>query len=501
MKAMLLALALLQAPVERDLSPRPEYRGRFEVRVTRDQGVDLLTIRADEAEARDVLEAVARELGRELTGFEQVGRCDPLTAYLVERPVEDALYWIAGAVGLRVLVRPERIQVNQELPPFASQAEIFDATEMACLRALASHPDHAEAPAALMAKARVQESRGNSQAAVDEYEALINGYHQSPLLAQAMANSAHALQEIGDWRAAASRLDELASLPRPHPFHVEARVELAEALCEIGDAQKAIYTLDALEVYLQEQMEAGNPLDSPRNKVRRLIQRARAQAHLGKPVEAQRTLDLARNYDADGDFDSEILAVRAVAFELGGHPAEASVAWLKLAEEGRPELRAGALASAARLALESGDSVGTLFVHRYAQGVGLEQVTEEYAAAARGQVGLGTTPAPLNVQQLFIESEDLVARGEYTLAARRFAGLYERRTSLSDEEVVRLARGYAGALARDGMLDTAISAIRGLVALLPDAPQERQALYRLAADLYERAERYDDALEALRGRL
>lgn len=507
--ALLLVLPAVASPVQlqggMDLRPRPEAIGRFEVRVSQrdEEGFrrTLMTVRADEASFSDVLRSAAAELGREVVGLERIGQVEPLTVYLVDRPVEDTLHWMAGAVGMRVLVRPDRIQVLQDLPPFPSVAEVHDGAERAYLRAMGAHPEHAQAPLALMDKASIQQQRGNLQAAIDEYDSLINGHHSSPLLAEAMWSSAGMLAELGSWRAAATRLDELASLPFAHPYHVDARIDLAEALCEIGDPQKAVYTLDALETYLQSESELGNVLDSDHSKVRRLITRGLASSYLEQPVEALRTLDLASSYDRFGDFADEITSTRAIALEISERPADAAIAWLKVAEEGKAELRGEALSNAARLSLVASDPLGALFVHRYAEEHGLEGETAEYASEARARLGMSSTLAPLGDQQLLVEAEDLLERGEFDLAAGRFAGLFERRGRLGHGELMRLARGYSEALASDGMLDTAIAALRGIIALLPEAPAQRQELYVHAAALLEQAGRFDDAIEALKGRL
>lgn len=467
--------------------------GKFEV--VRSEGPDgpLLTVRAREASAENVLRAIARNLDREIAGLDYVAAAEPITVFLDSRPANTVIHRIAGSVGWRVSISSSSLLVTDETPPFPGSVDLFDISETVYLRALRHHPEHAEAPAAEMRLAEIQEQRGAWTAAINHYDFLIEKYRASPFVPEAMLRSGRHLATLGEWDAAAARFGELAQLDVVHPYHATSRFELARALCNMGNPQKAIYALDALET--------NYPSDVASERRERFLLRGRALALTGEGIDALKVLAVAARYSPSGSEDLGVLEVRALALEHARRPGQASIAWMKLGERATGDMRRTALANAARLALESQDELGALFIHQWAADAGLGKSTEEYANRAGARLGLPIVDVlAFSPEQRIERGTTLHAAGLNAEAVNALEPLYRSRNALEPTARLQLALSYARALDAEGLGEVAVSVLREVASTL-DKELQRKEIYLLAAELHERHGRLAQAIEALEGRL
>lgn len=467
--------------------------GQYEVHVTHADGEPFLTVRARSAPVEAVLRAVASELGRELTGFDRAAEAPAVTVYIDERPANVAIHWILGSAGLRAVLTADSIHVVDDTTPYPRRAEVFDLAEIAFLRALRRHPEHARAPRAEFALAEIQEDRGELAAAIHHYDYLVERSPASELVPEAMVRSGRHLTALGQWSDAARRFDELARLDIEHPYHALARVELAGALTRAGRAEQALHILNSLETYY--------PTDDADERGERLLVRARALVETGAPIEAMRALDLAAGYTETGGSAPRILELRALSTAVTGRHGEAAVAWMRYAQAVEGSQREAGLAAAAQHGLDAGDELGVLFIHGWAEREGMGDATRSEASEARTRLGLATPSAsPVPAEERLSRAESLHARGLVTEAREALSALYDRRVALDEDQRVRLAVAFARTLAEGGSLEHAVTVLREIAGSLQSV-ERRKELYVHAAEMFERKGRLDEALEALRGRL
>jgi hypothetical protein len=460
----------------------------------------VLTIVARKTPIDVLMRAIAEELSTEVRGFDRIAVLEPVDVRLTERPSDMAIQWVLGSAGLRGILSPTGIHVFNDLKPFPDQAEVFDAAELSFIRALNRHPESPLAADGWMAQARIQESRGDWSAAINNYSMVIDNHADSQAYPQALYRAGGHFERLESWNEAATNYDLLSGLGYAHPYHVDARLKLAESLCFMGDPQKALYSLDSLETYIGDSKGDFLVQDSAKLKARRLITRSRALTLLDKSMEALRALDLASDYDIDGQLYADILEMRGLALDQGGRYNDAAIAWMSLSELLTGEEQGDALTEAARLSLAAGDELGVLFIDAHARKLGLDQDTAPYGRAARQQLGLATDDVVEDLSITLAKAEELFKADNITSAAKEFAHVYERRELLEKRDLLRLARGYSRSLAADNLLDYAVMTLREIISLCSKA-DDRNSIYLLAAELYEEAERFDDAIQALQGEL
>ena len=155
---------------------------------------------------------------------------------------------------------------------------------------------------------------------------------------------------------------------------------------------------------------------------------------------------------------------------------------MRVARDADGHQRASALEAAARLALEGGDELGVLMLHRWAEDVGAGERVLLHANEARRRLGL--EPADLHAltaEQRVARGEELLARGSTPEAASALALVFREHAVLPPDLRSRLAAAYARALHADGRTDDAVKALRDVAATL-DKLADREGLYLLAAD-------------------
>lgn len=490
----------LRRAVESALEPK------FEVALSTDADGDVrLTVVATQASFRRIVEHVGRNLGLEVQGLDDLSRDAVITAKLTEQPLEDALAWIGGSVGLFVRVGPRGIVVQEDLPTYPSRADLYKRANESLWRAILDHPDSAEAPRAAWLRADIEASTaGRALQSARTYDALVDDYPDSDLVPEALLEAGKQYGRAGQWESAIDRFDDLASFRTPHRFGAEARRRLAEAHTQVAEsarnpdvarenARRALLVLDSLD-------DAAPASEAPERRERLLI-RARAYSLVGDPLNALRTIDLAATYSAYGDRDPELMRLRANALDRAGQFQDAFLAWLQSAESSTGDARGEAYRRAAMSANSAGSHLAAHATWKTAENEGLGRfVLEENN---RALMSLGLEPEVSSV----LGDRDRIAQGERFLASRRYREavdmlrpVFDRRFGLDRAERQRLALAYARALDRAERLDEAIHALR-TAAQEAELSAERQQIYQLASTLYERNDDLDRAIAALNGSL
>jgi hypothetical protein len=479
---------------------------RFEVALTTDAEGDVrVTLVATQASFRRIVEHIGRSLGRDVLGFEALSRDAAVTTKLDGQALEDALSWIGGSVGLFVRVGPRGIEVQEDLPPYPTRADLYKRANETLWRAILDHPKSTQAPRAAWLRADIEASTsGRALQSARTYDALVDDYPDSDLVPEALLEAGKQYGRADQWETAIDRFDDLASYRTPHRFGVEARRRLAEAHTYVAEAAKnpdvarenarrALLVLDSLD--------DGAPAIDAAARRDRLVVRARAYSLVGDPLNALRTIDLAATYSAYGDRDPELMQLRANALDRAGQFQDAFLAWLQTAENATDEARGEAYRRAARSANSAGAHLAAHATWKTAENEGLGRFVQ--GENNRALMSLGLEPEVSTV----LGDRDRIAQGERYHASRRYQEavdmlrpVFDRRFGMDREERQRLSLTYARSLERAQRLDEAIHVLR-TSAQEAEFSADRQALYQAASTLYERNNDLERAIAALNGSL
>lgn len=497
-----------QSDAERRLrrAERTALEPKFHVVLSADDEGDVrVTVVATQASFRRIVEHIGRVLGRDVIGFDKLSRDAAVTTKLEGQTLEDTLSWIGGSVGLFVRVGPKGIEVQEDLPPYPTRADLYKRANETFWRAILDHPQSAQAPRAAWIRAEIEASTsGRALQSARTYDTLVDDYPDSDLVPEALLEAGKQYGLAGQWETAIDRFDDLASYRSPHRFGVEARRRLAEAHTFVAEAAKnpdvarenarrAILVLDSLD--------DGAAASDAFERRERLLIRARAYSLVGDPLNALRTIDLAATYSSFGDRDPELMQLRAYALDRAEQFQDAFLAWLQVAENTTGNARGEAYARAARSANRSGSHLAAHATWKTAENEGLGRfVLDENN---RALMSLGLEPEVSTV----LGDRDRIAQGERYYASRRYQEavdmlrpVFDRRFGMDRDERRRLSLTYARALERAQRLDEAIHVLR-TSAQESEFSADRQALYQVASTLYERNNDLERAIAALNGSL
>jgi len=478
------------------LAPGPQDNSalylRPEVTMERIDGRPWFTVHAQDATAEQILAEIARLSGRELEGFEALSRSSLVTVDLERRPIEVVLEYTLGSIGLGYELRRDRIKVTAAGFEIASTEESLQRASFAWVRAASRFPDHPEAAGARLAQGEIAELRGLLGPARDHYLTLIERYPKSPFTAEAYMRAGRVSAQLGDWAGASRNFRALANMATAPDYHAAARLEWAKAQIRLGDPEAALHMLSALEINYP-------PVDAT-ERTARLLVRAGALNARGLHMEALQTID-----GADGELDPtgswEALEIRALALDGIGLPGEAARAWLLYAEGASGVEQANAFDHAARLSLEAGDELATLFVVRRAELLDADDGLARYATEARERLGF-TTIIPSNAQAVLarLEQAELLLDGdEPGRACSTFEALYLGRGALDEVTKARVCIGWARCVATQQGLEAAIRTLSEIRATLQSF-EARRRLDLGTARLLE-AHGFDErAIDAYEGR-
>ncbi len=501
-RTLLIALALTGVAFGQKAQP-----GRFTVEV-HDLGNDpTVTVRAEEAPALDIIRGIAEKLDLVVVGADQISGNRPVDAFLVRRPTRDAIRWILGSAGMRARVTATEIRIREDVPAIPTREELLVNAVLGFERVLRSNADQVDAPRLEMWLGDAQEKLGPAfyAQAVAAFIRIADEYPTSDLVPDALLRAGRLLSAQGRWADAALRFSQLADMDATvHTYRPTALLELARALCHVGEglndpsamreqAVKAIATLDVLD--------RNHPTRENHVRRTRLLVRALAQTLDADPMHAMQSLDLAQSYSPMADRDPEVNAIRPLAFSRAGRHGDASTAWLRYAENLTGDERAEVLRNAALEALDGDHELAVLFIHRMAQneGHGDSLVDLKNVAEMRLELG-GEVVTHFDLDQELTRALDLLDHRQFGQAVNALGRLFVQRERLEPAQRLEMILAYATALEGHDMRATSFDVLRRAVTEFKIEANRRQ-LYRLAADIHERAGHWNEAIEALKGNL
>lgn len=479
----LLAALLLLAP--------QNPAARHELTVTEREGERFCTIHADNALLHDVLRDLAEQAQISVDGLDASTRRTLVSIDLRERPLRQAVTFIAGSVGLEAEVRQGLLVLRPGLEDSTDSALLRDAALAVSGATLRDFPDHALAPEALRNQAVLDDRQGRPASARARYDQLVERYPDSALSTDALFSAGELLMREEAWQDAADRFSELLRSEREHDLEVPARLELAWCVARLGQHERALYMMDALDSI--------DAAASRGEELRRTQVRVRALAGLGRGDAALKLLDDVDARLATPADRAESLELRALACTAAGRRGDAARAWLAYAQLCGGAHKEHALQEAATHALAAHDEVGALFVAQTAhkQGIELDGVTREARAALTLE---NQEPATADTSVTLDRAERLCDGGSTAEALKLLQSLEAGSANFDEPTRARFARCQARTVAREVGVDTALTHLREQLARLSQ-PELRRELYILAGELLEQAGRIDEAIEAYRGRI
>lgn len=478
-----LLLACATAPQRDDLSVAASQR----------DGQWWCTISATRAPLRELVDSLSLRMGLDAQGLDAIPDGARVTVELRERPAQQVLARALGSIGMAADLRTHSLRVRTLSSEELDSDELFELALAAHARALRDFPDHPGSANARLAQARIEEARGNADAALVHYEALFQRNQDSLLMPEALMGCGRLQMAHGEWAAAGQRFADLLRLDRRHDFEIPARLALARCAAQLGDHERAFYMLDVVDTYA--------PTMDPAQTRERLLIRARAQIAAGKAPDALETLEAAQRLARRESLPPEALELRARALEATGDGAAACKAWLAFAHEADEDARSDAYAQAARLAADSGDALAALFLAEEARGHGTKDPAVDLRERLLKELELGGGDArERTAAERLDRAERLISAGLAEEARPVLAELYLARKELAEDALLRTVCAYAGALAETEGIDAAVTLLREA---LPDlsGDEARRRVYVRAGEILEEHGRFGQAAEAYQGRL
>lgn len=496
-----------RASGSQELSAYERQLPRSEVRVYGKAGAETIDLVASRADLDALIRQVALNTQREVRGLDLLSRHPKVTAKVAGENLRDALSWIGGSVGMRITVTTSTIRVEEDLAPYPTRSELFQRAQGGYFRALVDHPASSLAPAAAWNRARIESDQsGRALEAARSYDALAQDYPASDLVADALLEAGINFGRAGAWLEATARFDALVGYKREHPHSVTARRLLADAHTRVAanasndvvareNARRALFVLEALDD--DENLTPPGPNE---RRLRSII-RSRAYSLAGEPVNALKSLDLAEKYSTRGLADPEIAELRSLAFERAERYGDAVRAWLRYSSLVEGEEHVKGMRNAAIAANAGREHLTAITIAKAAANEGFGDELAPYADAALAALDLDPERIDLfgDPERLALGLQ-LVEKNLFKQAADALRPVFERRATLTQDELVRLGRGYATALSEDSRIDEAALVLRSIAQAL-DHASSRKGIYLFASRLLESAGEIDRAIEALGGRL
>lgn len=470
-------------------------QGAYDLEIREVEGDLYATLHAKDAELSEILRDIAARTHKELVGLERLERLDRITATLDNRPLTQVVFTLAGCAGARALLNSTSIELMTDLGGGASADELHEQAMVTYVRALRAHPDHPQGAQAELALGAIQEEHGNLRAAVGHYELLVRNHPQADEVPEGLWRAGKLLEQLDDWTGAGQKFTTLANLRVEHSYSSRARLELAHCLVQTGDPRQSMLLLDALDHLYPT-------TDSSETKAR-LFVRALAQLGIGRHGDALRTLTRADEMGFDPAWEAEATELRAEAFDHFGRTSEAARAWLHLsqiADASGGKRRERALINAARLSIDSGDAIAVLMIERAAAGSSAAEKIAPFAEQARRALGLITSSGSAALRSALEQAESLLTAHLPRQAVQTLQRAWLARKGLEQGELAELAVLYARALDAESGLEVAIDFIQRTEGEL-HSDETRRELCRIAGELYQKHERFEEAARAFGGEL
>jgi len=444
------------------------------------------------ASPAEVLAEIARKSERTLVGLDGVAPAEAIPVWLDERPLRHVVQTIAACAGWRAHVNIARIELDPDLGHGDPREALEDQCFAANLRAIRAHPDHPLAAEGEMVLGEIRERRGDLRAAESHYSAVSKRFGNSALAAEALLRSGQIFERLGDWTDALEQFRALGNLPQAHPYQARARLEIAHCMAENDDGRQALFVLDTLEKLF--------PTTLTSERQSRLYVRARALHAAGRENEAVRALASADELGRNEEWDSDAMELRAQVLARFGRHSESARAWLAYSQNAENQARLRAWVNAAQEAREAGDVLGVLCILHLAQGTRAETTIEAIAEEARKDIGLTGDDESALGGDLVAQARGLLDQQKGARALALLAPLYQRREERQADARLELVTLYARALAGEKGVDAAVAELRRNLDAFAE-PAARKELCSTAGELYEAAQRFDDAIRAYGGQL
>jgi tetratricopeptide (TPR) repeat protein len=478
-----LAFALFSAPL-----PAAE----IDVQLKSVDGEVVCSVHTRGANPADVLAEIARKSGRELRGLDSTAPAEAIPVWLDERPLAYVVQTVAACAGWHAAVNISRIELEPDVgrgdPPESFEKQCF----LAYLRATRAHPDHPLAAEGEQALGEMREKSGDLRAAKSHYQLVATKFPQSKEAPDALLRSGLIEQRLGDWNAAAAQFSALANLPQAHPYQARARLEIAHCMSQNGDGRQALFVLQALDRLF--------PTTLTSERQSRLYVRARALLSSKQETDAVQALSAADELGRNEEWDADAMELRAETLGRFGRHAEASRGWLAFAQKSEGPERLRAWVQAAQESREAGDALGVLCVLHLSRGTRAESTIEAIAEEARKEIGLSAGSDPALGGDLLAQARALVDQQKTAKALALLEPLYQRREERPADARLELVVLYAQALAGEKGIDAGVAELRRNLDAFA-GPAERKRLCSAAGELYETAERFDEAIRAYGGQL
>jgi len=479
--------------------------GQVQVQIETIEGTAACSIQAQEASPEAIFSALMRE-ARPLPGIGSlmvIGAdripAEPLLDFtLTKRPFGEVLGIVLGTVNLRVERRAGTLVIHPESNHEASRKELLEHARRNLVSTLTKHPSTEVSPRILSALARVEEKLGDVDGAQRHLRHLAEQYPESELVPEALSHAGTLLQSAGQWGEAKQVLGELCNLPYAHDRYPHGLLELARCHAQLSAGRAGLRVLDALDAIWPLEKTA----DTTAARAERFFVRAACLYEAGDAGQALVLLDTCNDLGHRGDLDPQVFPLRAKALEAVGRPADAAVAWLARSRTTSTEtLQEEALTEAARLALLADDQLAMDLI--YARGVelGLEDALRGLRFEARARLGISTDGMqPSTPAGLLLLGRTRLDSGDAQAALNVLVQAKSHREELSEPDNLKLNLLIGHAAHQVLGVNEAVAEMREGLSNL-SRRGDRAQVYLLAAEFYEAAGRYDDAIDAYGGRL
>lgn len=485
---------MMQAALMLVLLCAPARTGEVTVDLKTVEGELVCSVRTRGANPADVLAEIARKTDRELAGVESLVPSTPIPIDLEERPLNYVVQTIAACAGWRAHVNISRIVVESDLDSGDEKRAFEDQYFSAYLRAIRAHPDDLRAAEGEMWLGDLREQRGDLRAAESHFVAVSTKFRQRKEAPDALLRAGLIEERLGEWDKANETFRSLANLEQAHPHQARARLEIARCMSELGNGREALFVLDSLEKIFP------TALTSERQS--RLYVRARALLADKREADAIQALASADALGQNKEWDADAMELRAEALAHFGRHAESGRAWLAYSQKVSGQDRLRAFVNAAQQSREAGDALGVLFIlhHDDVRGTRAESAIQAIAEEARKEIGLsGDAQDSLGGDSL-AQARSLLDLKKPAKALALLEPLYQRREERAASERLELVTLYARALAGEQGADAAAAELRRNLDAFTD-PAARKLLCTTAGEIYEDAERFEEAIRAFGGQL
>lgn len=451
----------------------------------------LVSVEARDKQVNEVVAAIAKEAGLEVTGFEPDKRQPLVAVELSQRPLDMVLEFVLGSVGFEYDRAGTTLNVHGhegDTPGLLNRAQV------AYARATNSYPKSSHAPGARLAQGWIAEQKGDLSSALNMYQLVPEVYPNSTEVAEAYYHSGHISEELGNWRDAVQSYDKLSETSIEHNFHAQQRLGRARCDIALGDPVGALYKLKTLDLNMPARTDA------------ELAERTlvRARAHNGQRDYKAALIDLDEIDQLNSPLvtSPEYLRTTAIALEGLGLFGPAGQSWLAYAKGAKGSDRQSALEMAVELFLQADDEVNALFAVRFGEEFGQTPKLAMLKEQLYDRLGLselepeaqpGNSPAERLERAEAAWNDDDVG-GAYGELGPMIANPGQ----LTDAQRTTASGLWARCLDRLEGIDSAMAFLRTTRPTIQSL-ENRTKLDLVAAGLFEARDMYDEAVDAYGG--